>query len=404
MRFRRLRPPAPKIVAVAFALALAALVAPAGAAAASPTLLANASTSTIVGLQIFDHTNLTGGSSPRGTISFALYGPGDTTCASPIFTASVAVSGTGSDDSPRYSTTAAGTYRWVARYGGDASNTPASTACADSGQQVIVGPTTVAEATSARQAGNSIYGTATLSGGWSPTGTITFTVTGPNDQFCGGAVAFTRTVAVSGAGAYNSGAFAPSTPGTYVFRVRYSGDVNNLGVGPTACLDPAAAVSISAAQIGSGPPPVPPPPPGPAPVGSAPPPPTTPPGSTPPPAGTPPAATTPGTLPPATPTASPSGTSTPPPTAPAPLALRVPAGCVHGAFRAYVAGSGVRAVTYYLSGHRMGHVARADARGRFAMRLSRRSLRRGVRYRVVARVAMRPRGGLTLRRTVLVCG
>ncbi len=399
MRFRRLPPP--RVLAATLVLAVAALAAPAGAAAASPTLLANASTSTIVGLQIFDHTNLTGGSSPRGTIGFALYGPGDTTCASPIFTASVPVSGTGSDDSSRYSTTAAGTYRWVARYGGDASNSPASTACADTGQQVIVGPTTVGEATGAQQAGNSIYGTATLSGGWSPTGTITFTVTGPNDQFCGGAVAFTKTVPVNGAGAYSSGAFAPPTPGTYVFRVRYSGDANNLGVGPTACLDPAAAVSISAAQIGSGPPPAPPPPPGPAPVGSTPPPTTTPPGSTSPPVGTPPATSSPAALPPATPT--PAGSSTPPATAPAPLALRVPAGCVKGAFRAYVTGSGVRAVTYYLSGRRMGHVARPDARGRFAIRISRARLRRGVRYHVVGRVAMRPHGGLTLRRTVLVC-
>ena len=400
MSWRRLLPPARRAISATLALALGALVAPAAAAAATPSLLVNASGSTIVGLQIFDHTNLTGGSSPRGTITFALYGPGDTTCASPIFTTSVTVSGTGSDDSPRYTTTAAGTYRWVARYGGDASNTPVSTACANANQQVIVTPTTPGVAMSAKQAGNSIFATATLSGGWSPTGTITFMVTGPNDQFCGGAVAFTATVPVNGAGVYSSGAFAPSAPGTYIFRVRYSGDVNDYGVGPTACLDPAAAVSISAAQIGSGPPPVPPPPPGPAPVGS-PPPPVTPPGSTTPPPGTTPTATTrPAALPPATPTPAPAGASTP---ATTPLTMRVPTGCVKGAFRAYVSGNGVRAVTFYLSGHRMGQTARADARGRFAMRFSRQSLRRGVLYHVVARVAMRPRGGLTLRRTVLAC-
>ncbi len=407
MRVPRLHPPGRQAIGATLAVALAtlvALVAPTGAAAASPSLLANASGSTIVGLQVFDHTNLTGGSAPRGTISFALYGPRDTTCASPIFTTAVTVSGTGSDDSPRYTTTAAGTYRWIARYGGDASNTPVSTVCADANQQVIVSPTTPAVAVSARQAGNSISASATLTGGWSPTGTITFLVTGPNDQFCGGAVAFTATVPVNGAGVYNSGGFAPSAPGAYVFRVRYSGDANDNGVGPTPCLDPAATVSISAAQIGSGPPPVPPPPPGPgpAPVGS-PPPPGAPPASTPPPAGQPPAATLPGALPPATATPTPPGVSNPAASSPAPLAMRVPAGCVKGAFRAYVFGSGVRAVTYYLSGRRMGHVARPDARGRFAVRISRQTLRRGVRYRVVARVALRPRGGRTLRRTVLVC-
>ncbi len=204
-------------------LALALLGDPAAAAAASPQLLGNASPSTVVGLQIFDHTNLTGGSAPTGTISFALFGPGDTSCAAPIFTAAVAVSGTGSDNSPAYATPSAGTYCWIAAYGGDAGNASASTGCGNAAQTVTVSPTYAAEVTTAARSGGLLHATATISGGWSPTGTVTFTATGPDDQFCAGAPVFSSTVPVPGAGTYDSGTFAPTRAGAYAFRVRSAG-------------------------------------------------------------------------------------------------------------------------------------------------------------------------------------
>src|SRR5206468_6306844 len=81
----------------------------AAVAKVTPGLATNASPNTSVGLQIFDHTNLMGGSSPTGTITFKLFGPGDTTCQTSIFNTTTAVSGTGSDNSPTYTTPAAGT-------------------------------------------------------------------------------------------------------------------------------------------------------------------------------------------------------------------------------------------------------------------------------------------------------
>jgi uncharacterized repeat protein (TIGR01451 family) len=71
--------------------------------------------------------------------------------------------------------------------------------------------------------------TATLAGGDNPTGTITFTLTGP-----GGAAVYTDVVTVTANGTYNTategnnpGGYVPTAPGTYHWLASYSGDLNN---------------------------------------------------------------------------------------------------------------------------------------------------------------------------------
>ena len=88
-------------------------------------------------------------------------------------------------------------------------------------------------ATASATVGATISDQATLSGGTSPTGTITFRAYGPNDSNCTGPVAYTsNAVAVSGNGNYNnSPVFTPPTVGTYRWRASYSGDTNNAAVG-----------------------------------------------------------------------------------------------------------------------------------------------------------------------------
>ena len=72
---------------------------------------------------------------------------------------------------------------------------------------------------------------ATLSGGFNPTGTITFKLFGVNDQTCGGTPIFTNTVPVSGNGTYSTSAgFTTAAAGTYHWIATYSGDVSNNGV------------------------------------------------------------------------------------------------------------------------------------------------------------------------------
>jgi hypothetical protein len=85
------------------------------------------------------------------------------------------------------------------------------------------------QATPSVTLGQQIADQATLSGGNSPGGTITFTAYGPNDATCANVPAYTsNAITVSGAGNYsNSPTFIPSTAGTYRWRASYSGDVNN---------------------------------------------------------------------------------------------------------------------------------------------------------------------------------
>ena len=63
--------------------------------------------------------------------------------------------------------------------------------------------------------GGSISDTATLANGVTPTGTMTFTLFGPDDATCGGTPIFTSIKDVTGNASYTSDSFIPTAPGTY---------------------------------------------------------------------------------------------------------------------------------------------------------------------------------------------
>ncbi len=107
-----------------------------------PTLETTPSvTGAFVPVTINDSATLAGGTtSPAisGTITFNLYGPGDTTCSGPVlYTDVVTVNGNGiyttaSGDNPGgYSASASGTYNWIASYSGDGNNVALSGVCGD---------------------------------------------------------------------------------------------------------------------------------------------------------------------------------------------------------------------------------------------------------------------------------
>jgi uncharacterized repeat protein (TIGR01451 family) len=117
---------------------------------------------------------------------------------------------------------------------------------ADASTSVVsAAPTLSTQASPAVLLGGSISDTATLSGGSSATGTITFYAFGPNDTTCGTAPVFTSFVDVRGDGQYGSGPFVPSAAGTYRFIANYSGDTNNKAAA-TACGDPTESVVVTA--------------------------------------------------------------------------------------------------------------------------------------------------------------
>lgn len=209
---------------------------------ASPGMTGSA-TSAVVGNAIHDEVTLTGGFSPSGEVTFSVYAPGDTTCATALDADGVTVS-SGKATSPDFVAQQAGSFRWTASYGGDANNEAVSLGCNASGQTSSVAkasPGLAATATSTVVVGNTITDQATLSGGFEPGGNIVFRAYGPDDESCGGAPAYEQTVAVSGNGPYSPAGFAPG-PGAYRWTVEYEGDGNN----ETASLGCNASDQVSA--------------------------------------------------------------------------------------------------------------------------------------------------------------
>jgi hypothetical protein len=81
-----------------------------------------------------------------------------------------------------------------------------------------------------------ISDSATLSGGTAPTGKITFSVYGPADPTCQTALT-TSTATVTGAGTYQSAAFAANTVGTYRW------------IAPAGRLSPMTPATVAAGNI-----------------------------------------------------------------------------------------------------------------------------------------------------------
>jgi hypothetical protein len=108
---------------------------------ATTTLSTSAPGSATVGDAVSATATLAGGSSPTGTITFDLYGPGDASCAMSLATSTATVTGNGTYSSTAYPSPAPGVYRWVSRYGGDVGNTAAGpTACSGAAVSVVARP------------------------------------------------------------------------------------------------------------------------------------------------------------------------------------------------------------------------------------------------------------------------
>ena len=148
-------------------------------------------------------------------------------------------------------------YRWRAAYLGDANNNAVTPACNAANESVVVSMTSPALSTTASAdalVGGQVHDTATLSGGSSATGSITFRLYGPGDDTCTGTPVFTSTVPVAGDGNYGSGNFAPSGIGVYRWTAAYSGDAGNSPtVGACNAADELVRVGYRVIQVEPGP-------------------------------------------------------------------------------------------------------------------------------------------------------
>src|SRR5439155_402859 len=204
----------------------------------SPTVTTSATPQATAGGTISDQATLAGGVGPTGTITFTVFGPNDATCSgTPTSGGSAPVSGNGTYPSSAVPVVLAGTYRWIASYGGGSNNAAWPTACADPAEAVVVtkaAPALTTTASGSVAAGGSVNDVAHLTLGTNPTGTISFTLY--SDAGCTVSV-FTSSATVTGNGDYSSGPFTATQAGTYHWRASYSGDGNNNGF-TTACNEP----------------------------------------------------------------------------------------------------------------------------------------------------------------------
>ena len=207
-----------------------------------------------VGVTLNDSADLSGGYSPTGTITFNLYGPNEATCeGTPLYTEDVEVNGNGSySTTTGYVTDLAGIYRWTASYDGDLYNNAANSGCDD--EQVTVDKASPSITTLASPLTDIVVGTATtvgdtatLTDGYNPTGSVTFTLY--LDASCQTAVS-----GVSGSGSITSGtasystSWTPGTIGTYYWIATYAGDDNNDGF-TTGCGDANEQLTVVKAPL-----------------------------------------------------------------------------------------------------------------------------------------------------------
>ncbi|MFN2607087.1 MAG: beta-propeller fold lactonase family protein [Acidimicrobiales bacterium] len=105
----------------------------------TPTVATQASPGNLLGAPVRDTATVSGGSSPTGSVTFKLFS--DAGCATQVFTSTNPV-GAGSATSDAFTPTAAGTYRFIASYSGDANNNPVTSACGAANESVVIAPFT----------------------------------------------------------------------------------------------------------------------------------------------------------------------------------------------------------------------------------------------------------------------
>jgi uncharacterized repeat protein (TIGR01451 family) len=190
-----------------------------------------------------DSATLAGGSNPTGSIVFTLFYNGGTT---PVDTETVGVTGNRTYTTPTGYTlptsgTVTGIYQWDATYSGDNNNNPVSDDNA-ANEQVTVSAASPGISTTPNPStgvfGGTLQDAAILTGGYHPTGSITFRLYAPGVDPTVGPATYTEDVTgVNGNGAYHTTmGFAANAAGTWHWVANYTGDSNNSSVS-TGTLD-----------------------------------------------------------------------------------------------------------------------------------------------------------------------
>lgn len=194
-------------------------------APAAPTLTTSPSPGGTVGATtVTDTALLAGGYHAGGTITFNLYSTADCS-GQPVYSDTVQASGDAAYTPPGYAPVAAGTYQWIVSYSGNVNNRATASGCGTEPVTITAAtPTLTTSPGPGGTVGLPVSDSATLSGAYQPTGTLTFNLYSLAD--CSGQPVDSETISVSGNGSYSTTS-TPTAAGTYQWTVGYSGDANN---------------------------------------------------------------------------------------------------------------------------------------------------------------------------------
>jgi hypothetical protein len=187
---------------------------------------------------------LSGGLSPTGSASFRVFGPQPLPPASCTSGGTVVgtapVSGNGVYHPPTsFTPTAAGNYWWYASYGGDTSDLAKGSPCGPSMAETIVepAPSIALSAPATGFIGVAVGPSATVAGGASLAGPLSFRVFGPQGKApasCASGGRVLRSAAIAGDGVYHPPTgFTPRKVGDYWWYASYGGDTSNLAAAST---------------------------------------------------------------------------------------------------------------------------------------------------------------------------
>ena len=219
-----------------------------------------------IGTAITNSAHVTG-DNPTGTVTFALFGPDNLTCATnedqgsgalQTWTENLDKDGNASVPPPGFTTTQIGIYEWTASYSGDSNNAGATSECGT--EAVVISKVDSAIRTDQTHkdgapVGTAIKDTATLTGD-DPTGTVTFFLYGPNDPNCVDNAdsglhwlqKWTVHLNDDGKASVPDPGYTTSVAGTYQWVAEYSGDANNT-TAKSACGNESVVIGKSSPTI-----------------------------------------------------------------------------------------------------------------------------------------------------------
>jgi hypothetical protein len=184
-----------------------------------------------------------------GTITFKVFGPQSSPpidCVGGTTVGNAAVSGSGTyHPSAGFTPTSAGKYWWYASYSGDTDNGASNSECDGmatmTSTSVVNAPSiTTSQQPASATVGGSIADKATVSGGDSPTGTVTFNLY--NNSNGTGTPLFTDANEPLAGGAATSKGYTTTATGTDHWVATYNGDSNNNSVTSGTADEPVTVV------------------------------------------------------------------------------------------------------------------------------------------------------------------